>query len=199
MAKLPKHIQAKSAEYQAAYKEYISLAKKADQRLVRIEKYSQQEYYKGVKSYSYKRALEDIKHWSGKDAKRFNTKPPERFDSLQAKIRDIKQFLESKTSTKKGIKEMYQKRADTLNENQGTNFTWQEIARYFEKSSTKTLEGVYSSGVLLRASYIIKRDKITAKNVDKVLAEDDRLEDEELYDNVIKKLTAQGLNYKNLF
>lgn len=119
---------------------YRRLAKVADQRLVRLEELSKQPGYKGVKNYAYKKAIYDAKTYGAKGTKpRFNI-ALERDQAgkiieqrFKEKIETMKQFLESPTSTKYGIQEVYKKRTQTINERYGTNFTWQQLADYFNK------------------------------------------------------------------
>ena len=108
---------------------YRRLAKTADQRLVRLEKLKSEPGFESVDKFAYARAMRDIEVYGG--GKRFNTKPPEARSLFNEKIADMLRFLQSPTSTKGGIIEVYQKRADTLNEKYkaaGLNVTWQDIA-----------------------------------------------------------------------
>ena len=71
---------------------YKRLAKTADQRMVRLEKASQEPYFKVATEWAYAKATRDILKWippgDNKSTKlRFNTKPPEGED-LIAKIND---------------------------------------------------------------------------------------------------------------
>ena len=120
------------SEYDSLLKEYRSLAKKADQRLVRLEQLAQLPNFKSVLSYAYQKAMKNIKKWGGETAKRFNIKPPSTVKELRAKKRDIEDFLRKVTSTKRGILSVYKKRANTLNTKYGTDFTWEDIGTFFE-------------------------------------------------------------------
>ena len=157
----------RNQKYAALVKEYRTLAKRADQRLVRLEKYAQQEKYANIKQYAYAKAQRDIRSWSGEKATRFNTKPPSSINSLQAKINDIKNFLQSATSSIKptadnvvrnekgqiiggGIDLTYQKRADTLNQKYGTDVTWENVGSIFESTLYKKLSKKYSSKTAVR-------------------------------------------------
>lgn len=111
---------------------YKRVAKVADQRLVRLEKLAQDNRFKNVEKWAYAGAMNDIKRWSGDKATRFNMKPPASERDLLSKIKDITAFIEKPTSSKRGIVDIYKKRADTINKKQGTKFTWQQIATYFE-------------------------------------------------------------------
>lgn len=124
-------------------KEYRKLAKRADQRLVRLESARHDKGYKGILTYSYKGAMNSINRWGG--GKRFNTKPPKDIADLESKIQDIKRFLESPTSTKSGVAKIYKKRVDTLNKNWGTNFTWQEFATFVESGTNEQLDAKFGS------------------------------------------------------
>ena len=157
----------RNAKYAALVKEYRKLAKRADQRLVRLEKYSQQDKYSNILQYAYARAQRDIRSWSGENATRFNTKPPSNINSLQGKINDIKTFLQSASSSIKptqdnavyndkgqiiggGIDLTYQKRADTLNQKYGTDVTWENVGSIFESTLYKKLSKKYSSKTAVR-------------------------------------------------
>ena len=137
----------KTPKRQALESEYRKLAKRADQRLVRLEQLAEQPEYKGIKEYAYKRAMRDIRSWSGENASRFNTKAPSNTNQLKAKIADIKRFLESASSTigatkeTRGINRIYQERANTINEKYDTNFNWKDLARLFESGIWKKIKG----------------------------------------------------------
>ncbi len=125
---------------------YKRLAKKADRRLRDIEALSHDKRFKGIKTFAYASAQEDIKHWSGEGAKRFDTKAPGNTRDLQAKINDITKFLNSPTSLKRTTIEVYKKRVDSLNKryaDQGLNLTWQEFADFCE-------DNLFEKGLIVR-------------------------------------------------
>lgn len=140
---------------------YKRLAKVADQRLVRLEELSHVEGYKGVKGFSYKRAIKDIQIYNP-GASRFNTKMitytdkegNERLDNriLRERTMSVLDFLKAPTSTKAGIDSAFRSSIDTINKKYGTSFTWQEAALFFEKSSSETLfKQANGSPVAMRA------------------------------------------------
>lgn len=146
-------------EYDELVKVYRTLAKVADQRMVRLEKYSGEENFANATKWSYARAQRDIKQWSGENAKRFNTAPPESKASLLAKIEDIKTFIEAPTSTKQGIKDVMIRRADTLNKNYGTNFKWDTVGKYFDSELAISMDKKLASKTAMRALGKIQKNK----------------------------------------
>lgn len=136
---------------------YKRLAKAADRRLRRLEELSKQPEFKKVKKYAYAVAMRDIQSFTpGK--KTFDIKAPEDERLFKEKIAAMQHFLELPTSTKAGIVEVYQKRTDTINKTYGTNFTWQELADYFNKGySDKVAKQVGGSKTALYAIGKIQR------------------------------------------
>lgn len=147
---------------------YRTLAKSADQRLVRLERYSEQDQFHTATKWAYARAQRDIKEWSGEGATRFNTKPPASVSDLKAKIQDIKTFLQSPTSTKRGIKEVYGKKADTLNKKYGTNFKWDEVGKFFQSKLYQKMDKMYGSKTIVK---IIGKIQSNKKDVIKAINE----------------------------
>lgn len=173
----------RSKRYNALVKEYRKLAKRADQRLVRLERYANEPKYSNIKQFAYAKAMRDIRSWSGDNATRFNTKPPAKINSLQAKIADIKSFLQSASSSIKptkdnavyndkgqlvggGIDLTYQKRAQTLNTRYGTNVTWENVGEIFESKLYRKLSDKYSSKTAVR---IIGQLQANDRDVEKAL------------------------------
>lgn len=172
---------------------YHRLAKVADQRLVRLEEMAGLREGKAgtpgmekVTAYAYDRAMRDLEIYGG--GKRFNTKPPLNPDGtvdnrlLSEKLADIRTFLSSVTSTKQGVQQVYQERANTINDKFGTNFTWTDLADYFRSGDANTkLKGkVINSDLLLRAIGVIQRadDEVVKdikKNKDKVTKTTDKM------------------------
>lgn len=138
---------------------YRTLAKSADMRLVRLEKVVTQENFRNAKKWAYDRAMRDIKAWSGEGTTRFNTKPPKTMEGLLSKIEDIKTFLSSKSSTKEGLKEILQKRADTLNKRYGTDFRWDEVGDFFESRLNDKAEDIFGSKTKVMVVGVIQRNK----------------------------------------
>ena len=168
--------------YDELMKVYRTLAKSADQRLVRLEKYAQDKNFRNATQYAYARASRDIESWAitatqsrGRSIKqekpRFNTAPPVTKSGLQAKIKDIQTFLSAPTSTKSGIQEIYVKRAETINAKFGTSFTWEDIGDFFESSMYNSLDKRYDSGTIVEAWGVIQKNEDI---VEKIMAEKEK-------------------------
>lgn len=176
--------------YEEVEKVYRTLAKTADQRLVRLEAYEHDPNFKNATKYAYARAMRDIEQWSGEQARRFNTTPPATLSGLKAKIEDIKTFLASPTSTKKGMKDILQKRADTLNENYGTNFKWNDVGTFFESELAQKMDSDYASKTMLKIVASLQ------KNKDEILTELKKANEKDVRvpDDMVEKLVRDVLN-----
>lgn len=139
-------------EYLALRREYVKLAKRADERLVRIEQLSEEPMYKGVKYYAYRWAQKNLKVWSGeKDTPlRFNANIPTNQRSLKKKLQIVKQFLEMPTSTKTGIKKTFKKKAEEFNKLHGTNFTWQQLSIFYNSGLADKMDSIVGSDTALQ-------------------------------------------------
>ena len=130
---------------------YKTAAKAADQRLVELERLSKKEGYKEVKEWAYREAMRDIKAEWGENAKRFNRKLPDNLNSIYKDINRVLNFLDAPTSSKKGIDEIYNKRADTINEKYGTDITWSNMGDLFSSILWKKIGKKHGSGTVLKA------------------------------------------------
>ena len=188
------------SSYDDLVKEYRKLAKRADQRLVRLEKLSTQKDFKQVKQWAYKNAVTDALEWGANpDKPRFNIKPPKSTISLKAKIQDIKNFLEKPTSTKAGIIEVYDKKAKTLNEKYkeyGLDLTWSDVGTFFESALYKKLSKKYASGTVIKAIATMKKNEgQILKDFQQQKASHVKTEDNDMIiDDAIKRMTSY---YKN--
>lgn len=193
------------ADYNELVKVYRTLAKSADQRLVRLESYQHDKAFKTATQWAYKRAMHDIEQWSGAEAKRFNTAPPKSETDLISKIQDIKHFLESPTSTKQGIVNVYQKRAQTLNKTMKAkdknwkDLTWKDMAQYFDSALHEKLDEEYGSKTKIKIFASLKKNKnqilddIKEKKEQHIKVDDEVLQDTvegviDKYPDDVKKL-----------
>lgn len=140
---------------------YKSIAKAADARLLALERLSGKEGYKDVREWAYKLAMYDIHASFGQQAKRFNRKIPDDLTQIYKNIRNVLTFLESPTSSKQGIDEVYQKRAETIKQRYGVQTNWQSIAGLFESKLYQKTDSKYGSKTALRAIGFIQRNTDT--------------------------------------
>lgn len=160
--------------YRAALKRYNALAKKADRRMRELERFSRYEEYKDIKKYAYRKAEEMIKVWTPPDkmyedrAPRWQRNTPMDTRSLKAKIKDIESFLNMKSSTLKGVKEIYKNRTEAINKKYNTKFTWQQLAHFFEDGglADKAFDKYGSATVLLAYGKIQKNKNKALKAIE---------------------------------
>lgn len=194
----------KPNESDAAY--FKRLAKQADQRLVRLERYAEQEGFKHIKDWAYRGAMQDIKAFSGEDATRFNVMLPKTQEgevnkiALKARINAVKRFLEDVTSTKQGIVKVYRGRADTINRKYGTNFTWEELANFYSKGyAEKFDQSIGGSDVILKAIGKIQRDdQAIIKGIRKANAEQKQIDKDAIVGEVADRLKEMGFQWSDL-
>lgn len=182
-------INKKTKELETDVEYYTRLSKMADQRLVRLEKASQTEVYSEVREYAYKTAQRHIAVNTGRDYNpsdndgklRFNIKAL-KGDNVLTSIRHVKEFLESASSTigdvrlkvdgevtiQSGIRDVYERRANTLNHAYGTNFTWDNLATFFENARDKVDKYIAGSDSMFRAIGIIQSDNLLDHNFKKL-------------------------------
>ena len=146
---------------------YIRLAKQADQRLVRAEKLSHEKGYEAVTSYAYASAMNDLKNFG---QKRFNAKVPDPTTDegkflFREKLAAVKEFLQSPSSTKGGIQDVYQSKADTMNSRYGTDFNWQDMADFFSSGyAQKLFNELKASKTVMKAIGVIQKNMKEAKS-----------------------------------
>lgn len=161
-------------EYKATLKKYNALAKKADRRMRELERFSRYPEFEAIKKYAYRSAEKMIKAWTPPEkmyegrAARWQRNTPIDTRSLKAKIRDIETFLEMKSSKITGVIEIYQNRAKTINERFGTNFTWRDLANFFENGglADKSFDKYGSATVLLAYGKIQKNKKAAIQAIE---------------------------------
>lgn len=157
---------AKSGTWQRLYQRYVVLAKRADQRLLELERLSREQGFEAVTKWAYARAMHDIKIWSGPDKRRFNTLPPMTTQGLQAKIKDIESFLLAPTSKRTTIKKLYVERANKIMSKYDLRMDWEDIAKFFDSEMWRKNADTFGSKTLLRAIGRIQRqyDKTLKKS-----------------------------------
>ena len=160
--------------YRKYLREYNKLAKKADRYMRELERFSRYEEYKDITKYAYRKAADMIKTWTPPDkmyegrAPRWQRNTPMDTRSLKAKIKDIDAFLHMKSATITGVKEIYKNRTEAINKKYGTNFTWQQLAHFFEDGglADKAFDKYGSATVLLAYGKIQKNKNKALKAIE---------------------------------
>lgn len=154
------------ASYEELRKEYVKLAKRADQQMVRLEALSHEAHFRDVLSWAYGRAAHNIESWEGKktgpaDRPRFNRNIPDNMKELKQRLTDVEQFLNSSTNTKRKIIDLYKRRVETINKNMETDLTWKEFADLTESGVFDEMKEDYGSSTTFDviAELQQKRDK----------------------------------------
>ena len=169
---------------------YERIARTADDRLRAIESLRHQTHFTNVDKYAYARAMRDIQSYGGN--KRFSTKAPEDKDILREKIKDIKRFLNAPTSTKGGIIETYETRANTLNNKYGLDMNWQELADLFDSGLFDKLEAIYASETAMRIIGTIRG--LSKKQIEEIQNNDNVKGDSIFESNVYETIRTQDLS-----
>ena len=151
--------------YDGLRKEYMHLADIADRRLRRLEEYSAKDpAYANILKFAYDKAIYDIQAERGFDAYRFAGGVPKEGNILeiQSRINDVLKFLNSPTSTISGVKKVYGSRAKTINEKYGTDFTWENMADFFENDLVRSTINNFASDTAMKmfGKYYRNKDEI---------------------------------------
>lgn len=167
---MKKQIDAIEQRHNESTEQYFRrLAKQSDQRLVRLEKLENEECFENVTKWAYANAMYEIKSMHGDNAKRFNVTPKRLVSgefsekNMKMQIAIMKKFLLSPTSQKSTIVKTYKNRTNTINKQYGTNFTWQELANFFNTGIDKKLDLQYGSKVKMKAIGMIQRNQWKTK------------------------------------
>lgn len=182
-------------EYQELAKEARKLAKRANQRMVRLERYAQEKKYRGALDFSYDIAQKKITALYGKQGEnlRFteNQKLVQVSDGnkyltgsdlykqnvymLRHKINAMKEFLESESSTKVGLKTVYDKRAHTIStaskfglSDMGLSLTADDLQRFFDSKKQEKLMKMVGSLNMFVVAAVMKDHKLGSNKKDLV-------------------------------
>lgn len=209
-------------EYASMYADFRKLAKDADRRMRSLRALSYEENYKGVLSYAYARAQRDIREQTGKKGSnlRFSSNIPTTIKGLASYTKDVERFMNAESSTKRGIVNIYKRRAETINIKYGRvegatslkapkvagwkDLKWQDLANYYEKEKNTKLDSKLGSStqmkVLGRFKRLENKDKEQqAKDIQAVIDGTKKLSDDEIENARIQMLAKSGLRPEDLF
>lgn len=174
------------------YKEFRTLAKRADQRMVRLERYAERPEYSAVLGFAYKNMQENLKRFATqRELEKLKRGEPLRSNvvprnnrEMQARISALRGFLAAASSTitkvrqrnpysgkweiKPGVKEVYQQRANTLQGNYGINVPWQQLGTLFDSEHYKQLESKYGSDEAVTIIAQVAMGSLSRENIKKM-------------------------------
>lgn len=120
------------AGYADILAEYRKLAKRANQRLVRLERYAE-EGSKEAKRYAYAQAQSSIAGFRGEQYRRWSESGKGyNIEDIKLMTSDIQSFLSKSTSTRSGFSDVNRRRTASLNQTLDTNFTPSEFEKFTE-------------------------------------------------------------------
>ena len=147
-------------------KDYKRLAKSADRRLRALEGARWTKGFEAVTEYAYKRAMKDI---GVAEYGRFDKSMKDKtYNEILGRMNDVRRFYRSESSTVSGVRKIYIRNAEKFNEKFGTNFTWQQLAKLFDKD-TGLYEKITNKDSLLGSQRIVRAIGILQHNASKVV------------------------------
>ena len=183
-----------SSKYNQLKKEYIRKAKKADQRLLRLERKFEQ--FPELEGMAYRRAMFDISKTTGAKG-RFNAKIPKDIKQLKRALKNVNRFLGAVTSKVSTYKQQdLNKRVQTLNDKYNTNYSSADLQRLGSSGLIDRFKNKGGSDTGMKALGFIQRKKEDLKRlVDKARKQHRKLSDFREYrdltsdqDAVIRKI-----------
>lgn len=200
---------------------YKALARQANARLTRIENAASDPRYSNMSKYAYRNAQYDIHKITGSDANtRFDYNIPEtkageiNKTELHRRLNAVQKFLESPSSTKTGLKAVYEKRAQTINQKYGyytgadgkrhkrgdwKNLTWEDMAKYYESDIAQQEDKTFGSKTELRALGAIKRVSNDPDKIRKALEGNQVLSNDAAVNAAALKMLENGLDPSEIF
>ena len=138
------------------------MMQQANAMLLNLEKLATKEEYAGIEQFAYRNAMQSIKEIRGSNYKRFNM--PKNTHQLEKTKRAIEKFLDSPTSSKKGIEALYEKNADWFNQQMGSKFSWQKMGTFLQAAEFEDLKADYfSKTAIMIVSQLYKHRRKTGK------------------------------------
>lgn len=164
----------------------------ANQRMRELETLSKKKGFKNIKKWAYANARDDIKRLWQKTKKpwRFGTavkKKDGKVDErhLQAEINALKRFLDSPTSTKTGILQVYNKRAETINNKFGTDLSWEDIGKFWGSEAARRLNEKYDSDTIMNV--LSELEDMSPDDIRKAGDKDFRISEDDVLNDTVKQ------------
>lgn len=199
---------------------YKALMRQANARMTRIENNTDPRY-ESMKKYAYRNAMYDIKQFSGnRKDNRFTADIPltkagtVNQNELHKRISAAKRFLDSPSSTKSGIRAVYEHRAKTVNQRYGyeigedgkrhrrkdwKNLTWEDMANYYDSDIAEQNDQRYGSKTEVRALGAIKRIANDPEKIKNAIAGNLKLSESDAINKAAVEMLRNGLDPGKVF
>lgn len=142
-------------EYDRLLKEFRTIAKRADERLVRLEQAGLQ------KTGTYRSAMMRIRTYR-ETGSRFNVKLPKDTRTARARINIVREWLAEESSTATGRHAIYKRVMDTLRTDHGLDIkTESELKAVFEKGLWDDLNSRFGSDTAMQILTTVQQSKET--------------------------------------
>lgn len=138
------------------------MLKEANAKLLNLEKLSKKDGYEGVEDFAYRVAINKIREIRGEEYKFFNI--PKNTHQLEKTKRALERFLESPTSTRAGIEDIYEENAASLNEKFGTDLSWRDMANFLDAASFEEVKAQYDSTTAIIMMKALHKNKNLTKD-----------------------------------
>lgn len=158
---------AKSKQSKTDYRKQLEaevkpMMQKANMMLTNLEQLAKTEEFAGIEQFAYRNAMQQIKEIRGSGYKRFNI--PKNTHQLEKTKRALEKFMDSPTSSKKGIEQLYEKNADWFNKQMGSKYSWQKMGSFLQAAEFEDLKADYfSKTAILIVSQLYKHRRKTGK------------------------------------
>lgn len=181
--------------------QYKRLVHNVNLRIDKLRELSKEEGFKGITKWSMQKLqYEAGLHGYLTEKGRISSVVPTSKREFNKRLKELQTFLTAPTSTRAGIMEIYQKRADTINKRYGTNFDWQDLGKYFESGLSEKYDTKYGSKTALKSiGQIQKNAEQIKKQVEQHKKKMIIAEDSELQSTVDELLKDKGLTRLKLY
>lgn len=172
--------------------EYLKrIVRMANSRMASLEKLSDKEGFESILEWAYASAYRDIHTIFSREDEgaRFSAATKGLGENeIKKRINAVVRFLNSATSTKRGILSVYNKRVNTLNERYGTDFTWQDVGAFWESELVRKMTDEYGSDTVLRVVGTL--DRMPLKDIRRAISKNKRITKDKVLNEDIKQILS---------
>lgn len=151
------------------------------------------EYFRGILNFKYKKTISDMQTRLGFTSFERKPKTEQQARAMMAIAQD---FILSPSSSRKGILDVYKRRVDTINNKFGTSFTWKDFAKLALTDEFKELinDEKYSSDSIIIALGELVKSKDPKKTIEAIKSGADKtILSDDPRSEVIEKAIKEGI------